>query len=181
MRIFGYKLKNFLLTLTALFLSAFCVGCICVMHVSRFGDFYIGKELGGMRILNRQESIFYLHSPSSQGMRKENLFLRDISAIRGESVVFEIMPQSVGEGVNFDEIASVLAVTFGAEILFTEEVSGIKSYYCYTEKWLDGVALYGEKINLHIAFKVGDMWEMNGKEFGKISAVMGSPIIFDGY
>ena len=66
------------------------------------------------------------------------------------------------------EIAEEILQKYGAEILFYEEVSGVLSYYAYTDAWTDGVYIYGRKINLHVA--VGDGY-----------LAVGTPIIFGGY
>ena len=67
-----------------------------------------------------------------------------------------------------DEIAVEIATRIGAEILITEEVDGVLSYYAYTQKWKDGLYIDDKKINLHIAI---------GGGYIKV----GTPIIFDGF
>lgn len=108
------------------------------------------------------ERIFYLDSASSQGLRKEELSLRDFSRIKGESVRFDL-----GEE---DEAALVERLTeqYNATVLFTEEVSGVVSYYCYTPDWEDCLEINGQKVNLHVAVSAEE-------------CAVGTPIIFDGF
>ena len=108
------------------------------------------------------ERVFYLDSDTSQGLRKTELELRDYARITGESVHFARGDESA------EKIAREIADRYGAEILFTEEAAGVVSYYCYTTKWQDGIALCGQTVNLHIA--VGEEW-----------CAVGVPIIFGGF
>ena len=107
------------------------------------------------------ERTFYLHSASSQGLRKERLRVSELGNAAGESVRFFYD----GNGEN---VAREIAETYGAEILFVEESCGKKSFYCFVGNWNHGLSLYGERVNLHIAFGDG------------VCAV-GTPIIFDGF
>lgn len=104
------------------------------------------------------ERVFYLHSASSQGLRSEKLDFSQFFSVRGESVSLSL------EETNVEELFH----TFQAEILFEEKVCGVISYYAYSPKISDGVYLQGQKVNLHVA--VCDS-----------RAVIGSPIIFDGF
>ena len=108
------------------------------------------------------ERVFYLDSASSQGLRKEELALRDFARIRGESVRFAL------NGESGEETAARLIAEYGATVAFTEEVSGVKSYYCYIPKWEDGLELNGKRINFHVAISQEE-------------CAVGTPIIFDGF
>ena len=67
-------------------------------------------------------------------------------------------------------IAEEIAKTYGAEIIFTEKIGEIVSFYAHTLRFADGVAIYGAKINLHIAINLENS-----------TGAVGSPMIFDGY
>ncbi len=129
---------------------------VCVIGLGIFAaDVSKLSDLGG-------ERVFYLDSPSSQGLRKEELSLLDIFRVEGESVRFARTEES-----ETDLVARVLD-TYGAETLFTETVCGVTSYYCYTDEWKNALDLGGIAVNLHIA--VSDS-----------VCVVGTPIIFDGF
>ncbi len=102
---------------------------------------------------------FYLHSSSSQALMKEKLALSDFGKITGESVRFACEDK---------DIAQKIIELYGAQILFTEEASGVCSYYCYTTEWQEGVCINGHLVNLHVAVSEG-------------SCAVGAPIIFGGF
>lgn len=108
------------------------------------------------------ERVFYLHSNSSQGLRKEELSPLDFTRITGEVVRCKLDEKS-GE-----EKANEIMARYGARVLFVEEVCGVKSYYCYTPQWEDTLALNGQTVNLQVA--------VSSEE-----CVVGTPIIFDGF
>lgn len=108
------------------------------------------------------ERVFYLNSNSSQGLRKEELSPLDFTRITGE-VVRSKLGEKSGE-----EAANEIMERYGAQVLFVEEVGGVKSYYCYTPQWEDTLALNGQTVNLHVA--------VSNEE-----CVVGTPIIFDGF
>lgn len=143
-------LKNFITKLIALTFAL--VVCFAI---------YVGQvcRLDGLE----GERVFYLDSASSQGLRKEELSLRDFSRIKGESVRFDRTEEESAE-----ELAKRLAEKYGAEILFTEEACGTVSYYGYTEKWNNGIDVNGVRVNLHIAVS-------------QTECAVGTPIIFDGF
>jgi kynurenine formamidase len=167
--IFIYKVKYFLQSLLALAV-VFVVFCfLWCMHIPRFSS-----TMG-------EDRVFYLQSASSQGLRTEVLQIKDLPNIRGEIVRFYVSRQTgtgasaSGEAENLTEesaqaIAEEIAKTYGAEILFTEKIGEILSFYAHTLRFADGVAIYGAKINLHIAINLENS-----------TGAVGSPIIFDGY
>jgi len=74
-----------------------------------------------------------------------------------------------GESVRYESgCAEELLLKYNAEILFTEEVSGIVNYYCSSPCFTHGVALNGYCVNLHIASD------------GERTAA-GTPLIFGGF
>ena len=103
---------------------------------------------------------FYLHSPSSQSRICQTISLSDAFIVRGESVRFSC----VGE----EETLVFLLNAYDAQVLFTEEAGGVRSYYCITPKWIDGICINGVFVNLHIAFD-GEL------------GVLGAPLIFGGF
>lgn len=108
------------------------------------------------------ERVFYLDSASSQGLRKEELTLRDFSRIQGESVRFDLGDE--GEA----ELVKRLTEEYGARVLFIEEACGVTSYYCYTPKWEGCLELHGQRVNFHVAIS-------------DTECAVGTPIIFDGF
>ncbi len=102
------------------------------------------------------ERTYYLYSASSQAAQKKGLSPLDIGKVRGESV--RVCGQTAEEIIELCE----------AEILFTEEVAGVRSYYCVTKKWSDGVRIGEYFVNLQVAER--------GEE-----CVAGAPIIFGGF
>ncbi len=191
MSIFWYRLKYFTQSIAVIGVSALLVCFLYASNVSRFSILHQTDFADGI-MLSSAKSVYYLHSPSSQGARTESLTLRDLPFIQGESMALEIT-QTAGNGVatgaceagiretDVKKIAELLAKEFGAKILFTEEVCGVQSYYCYTPRWLNGVILNGKKINLHIALRVCEDRLVQDGEYLLAQGVIGSPIIFDGY
>ena len=149
----AYRLKNLLcVALAVIFCLFFAVG-VKATAVTRLAD------ISGKR-------VYFLDSPSSQGLRKERLTIRDLTRVKGECVFTEISAYGGGRYLTKEEIACEIAARYGAEILFTEETDGVVSYYAYTQKWQDGLYINGLKINLHIAV-------------GEERLAVGTPIIFD--
>lgn len=107
------------------------------------------------------ERIFYLDSPSSQGLMKSRLSFYDLSRICGESVFF-----------THDEEPQALALrvlqSYGGEVAFVEQVGEVISYYGYAQGLGNALCLDGYTINLHIAVTEG-------------RCVVGTPIIFGGF
>ena len=152
---FFYRLKNFIcVSFAVIFCLFFAVG-VKAVSVTRLAD------IEGKR-------TYFLDSASSQGLRKEVLSISDLTRIKGECVFTEISAYDGGRYLTKEEISREVATRYGAEILFTEEVDGVVSYYAYTPCWQDGFYINGRKVNLHIAI---------GKGYVKV----GTPIIFDGF
>ena len=107
------------------------------------------------------ERVFYLASSSSQGFRKTRLKIYEIFRVKGESVRFST------EKTEKDFLQETLC-SYQAEVRFIERGFGATSYYCYAEDLGGGLLLNEEVINLHIVWKEDE-------------AVIGTPIIFDGY
>ena len=112
--------------------------------------------------------MYFLDSASSQGLQKNNLSIFDLARVKGECVQTEISAYVNGRILTQKEIAEEITQKYQAEILFCEEVNGIVSYYAYVSAWSDGVWLYGQKVNLHVAV-------------GEDCLSVGTPIIFGGY
>ena len=104
------------------------------------------------------ERTFFLDSASSQGVRVTELTPLQLFRVKGESVRIQ---------TEEDTVEKVLSL-YDAEVCFTERVAGVASYYCYTEKWSEGIMISGVKINLHIAV-------------GEKQTFVGTPIVFGGY
>lgn len=194
MSILWYRLKYFMWSMLSLALCLAAAGFVCVMNVSRFSFLNTGimGEVGEICV-SKGDSVFYLHSPSSQALQSKYITLRDLPFVRGESVAVELVWAGASDGdveKRAEDLALALADVFGAEILFMEETSGVQSYYGYTPFFSDSVTLQGLKINLHIALCVGEGGDADGMNIadsdnsdmdGRISGVIGSPIIFGGY
>ena len=108
------------------------------------------------------ERVFYLESASSQGLRKTELSVQDYANVKGESVTFLLDGKDGAETV--EEILSL----YNARVLLVEEVAGVRSYYCYTSRWKECIAVGGYAVNLHIALSAE-------------RCAVGTPIIFDGF
>ncbi|MBO5737328.1 MAG: YwmB family TATA-box binding protein [Clostridia bacterium] len=152
---FIYRVKNFICVALAVIFSLFFAVGVKAVSVTRLSD------IEGKR-------TYFLDSASSQGLRKDSLSVADLTRVKGECVFTEISTYDGGRYLTNDEIAWKISTQYGAEILFTEEVDGVVSYYAYTTRWQDGLYINGVKINLHIAV-------------GKENLAMGTPIIFDGF
>lgn len=74
-----------------------------------------------------------------------------------------------GESVRYEGDAyETLKEKYAAELLFTEEASGVVNYYLYSKKLPKGIMLCGKEVNLHIAV-------------GKGKTAAGTPVIFGGF
>ena len=107
------------------------------------------------------ERAFYLDSPSSQGLRKTELDFADLFRIKGECVRFSTEKSE-------EEFLKETLAQYRASVLFAEQAGEVISYYCYADGLGEGILINGQTVNLHIAWKEGE-------------AVLGTPIIFDGY
>ena len=144
---FYMRLKNCIATVLALLLAFGALLFTQSLQVCRLG------EIEGKR-------SFYMRSPSSQAVIKEEIYPWEIFEVEGESVLFTCEDR--------EQTLRDILEKYGASVRFEEQAGGSHSYYCYTSKWLDGIQIDGEFINLHIAFQ-GD------------SCAVGYPIIFGGF
>ena len=151
---FKYLVKTFFTVFLATAVAVIALFCVWSVNVCRL------SSISG-------ERVFYLHSASSQGLRKTGLALADFTKVRGESVCFTLEKARETDGEAL-ALAREIAADFGAEILKIEECGGVISYYAYTPRWANGVLISGQKINLHVA--------VSGER-----CVVGTPIIFDGF
>lgn len=103
---------------------------------------------------------YYLYDPSSQATIQTELAPVDLLYVCGESAEYE--REDVAEFL--EEILK----TYRAEILFTEEACGVRSYYCYSPRLGKTTLLKGCAVNLHIACKGSRV-------------KVGTPVIFGGY
>ncbi len=140
---FFKRVKNCINTFLAIAVALLVGLCLLGMRGTRF------PTLEGAR-------TFYLDSPSSQATAVSSLSLLDIFRVRGESVALD-------EGEAEEALASL-----SAEVLFVEEVGGVRSYYCYSPNFFDFVQVGEYLVNLHVAVGAG-------------RCVVGSPIIFGGF
>ncbi len=106
------------------------------------------------------ENTYYLRSSSSQALQKTSLTPWECLLVQGESVQIR--------GQVDERFVQRIAAEQDAEIVFVEEVCGVKSYYCYTPNWQESVYLSGRRVNLHIALQAQ-------------GCVVGYPVIFGGY
>ena len=149
------RFRNFLRTCFALIITLGCCILVKSVNCTRLAD------IEGTR-------RYFLDSASSQGLQKNSLSLFDLARVKGECVQTELSAYADGRVLSKEEIAEEIAQKYQAEILFSEEVNGIISYYAYVSAWSDGVWLYGQKVNLHVAV-------------GETNLSVGTPIIFGGY
>ena len=156
---FRYRVKKFIKCAGAAILSLVLLIGVRVGSLSRF------SALEG-------ERVFFLHSASSQGLRVQTLSLKDIGKVKGECVHFDLTAYEGGmyalNGILVEEFAQSIAKKYNAEIVMTEDVCGVSSFYAYTNLWKEAIYVNGRAVNLHIA--------VNGT-----ACAVGYPIIFDGY
>jgi hypothetical protein len=145
-----FRVKNFISTVCALALSGVFVIGLYVKRVVKFEDL-------------QGERVFYLDSASSQGLLKDKISWLDFPRVRGESVRYSRQEQTSNE-----EILRSIVEKYHATVLFSEEVDGVVSYYCYTDEWTDHVRVEDKKVNLHVAISTAQ-------------CVVGAPIIFGGF
>ena len=149
------RFRNFLRTCLALAIALSACVLVKSVNCARLAD------IEGKR-------TYFLDSASSQGLQKDVLSLFDLTRVKGECVQTEVSAYADGRILTKKEIAEEIAQRYQAEILFCEEVDGVLSYYAYVSAWSDGVWLYGQKVNLHVAV-------------GETCMSVGTPIIFGGY
>lgn len=141
---FAYKLTAFLRFICALFICGVILLPVCLLSFSPFPF--------------EQEKEYYLYSLSSQANIVNEPALLDLLFVTGESARIKT------EEINLEELLS----NYGANVLFTENVDGALSYYCYSPKLKSPVVLDGKSVNLHIIVKDKEV-------------VLGSPVVFGGY
>ncbi|MBQ9729049.1 MAG: YwmB family TATA-box binding protein [Clostridia bacterium] len=145
--------KRFFSTLLAVIIALAICFAVMIVGVCKLGSL-------------QGERTFYLYSASSQAKTTKTLGLSDVFHVQGESVHFALLKSmSANEK---QEYAEKIAKTFGAEILFLEEVNGVVCFYAYTPKWTDCVRVEEWEINLHIAL-------------GETGGAVGTPLIFGGF
>lgn len=134
------------------------MGCLLVLAVFACG--------AGLYLLLRapvfekgKDYTFYTEANSSAKMvisqnPAANKLL--LGAVAGESVRYR--------GDRYEELKE----RFRAELLFTEEVCGVKNYYLRSPFLGEGIDLYGKRFNLHIAVSAEE-------------TAAGTPLIFGGF
>ena len=137
---------------------SFVSACVCVAVVG--GLLWASglcklKEIDGKR-------TFYLYSASSQAVAVPTLKFEHLFSVKGESVRFSL------NGADGQKIAEGILSNYGAELIQKETVDGVTSYYAYSPCFSNGIHLFSQKINLHVA--------VNDDE-----CVVGNPIIFGGF
>ncbi|MBE5753653.1 MAG: hypothetical protein E7343_06310 [Clostridiales bacterium] len=140
----AYKLTAFLRFICALFVCGVILLPVCLLSFSVFPF--------------EREKEYYLYSFSSQANIVTDPTPLDLLFVTGESARIKT------EEANLDELLSF----YDAKVLFTENLDGAVSYYCYSPKLKSPVVLDGKSVNLHIIVK--------DKEI-----VLGSPVVFGGY
>ena len=140
----AYKLTAFLRFICALFVCGVILLPVCLLSFSVFPF--------------EREKEYYLYSFSSQANIVTDPTPLDLLFVTGESARIKT------EEANLDELLSF----YDAKVLFTENVDGAVSYYCYSPKLKSPVVLDCKSVNLHIIVK--------DKEI-----VLGSPVVFGGY
>ena len=163
-----YSFKRFLGVVLATVISVGAFFCVRMTNISKF------HHLTGTR-------IFYIGSASSQALCAQRLTVKDAFKVRGESVYF-FSEEWSKFGATAEDIADFLTKKYEGEILFSEKVGGVISFYAYTPAWKDYVYVANARVNLHIAISVEDADNNAGMETAVPTAcVIGSPIIFGGF
>ncbi len=148
---FFWRLKNFLLTMTAV------VFALVVFFAVKIGNVCKLQDIEG-------ERTFYLNSSSSQALQVQTLRLSELFSVTGESVCFAVK----NSAHTSMELVKSVAEHYDAEILFSESVCGVSSYYAYTPAWKEFVVINGQAVNLQIAIQGS-------------RCVVGTPIVFGGF
>ena len=144
---FFWRLKRGIVIVCALLLAIGALAVLRLTNVSKLSDY------AGVR-------TYYLDSASSQSLQTDTLKGMQFLRVKGESVVLK-------ERVDEAGIQDILR-RYNASVLWTEEVDGVLSYYCYTPCFQESVQINNRKVNLHIATK-------------EERTILGSPIIFGGF
>lgn len=119
-------------------------------------------------------SLLLVHSPVFERGEHYELYTKASSSspVRavGDPVWEKLLAGAVaGESVRYQgDRYEELVKKFHAELLFTEEASGVKNYYLYSPLLRGGVALGDRLVNLHIAV-------------GEEQTAAGTPLIFGGF
>lgn len=129
---------------------------VCVLFFTAF--FWL---IGAFSLPVSAKSMeYYLFDASSQAKIETEVAAFDLLCVRGESAEYE-----TEEATAFLEKT---LKTYRAEILFTEEICGVRSYYCYSPRLGKTTILKGYAVNLHVA--------IDGTRIK-----IGTPVIFGGY
>lgn len=144
---FFWRLKRGIAIVCALLLAIGAVAVLRLINVSKLNG-YTGAR------------TYYLDSASSQSLQTDTLKGLQFLRVKGESVALQ-------ESLDGAGIQDILR-RYNALVLWTEEVDGVLSYYCYTPCFQESVQINNRKVNLHIATK-------------EERTIIGSPIIFGGF
>ena len=143
-------------------LALSCCGCLAAGRLVKLS--LGGSGLGGLD----GARTFYLYSASSQAEIQTAINVFEIPFLKGESVLLE----AEQEKIETRRAAAIEAVKKqGGNVVREEWSNGVCSLYCQLPERLglyDGVAVFGELVNLHIAL-------------AETRTVVGSPIVFGGY
>lgn len=137
---------------------SFVSALVCVAVV---GGLVWASSLCKLKAIDGKRT-FYLYSASSQAMAVQTLKFEHIFSVKGESVRFPL------NGKDAQTTAEEILSRYGAELISKEVVDGITSYYAQSPCFSNGITLFGQKVNLHVA--------VNADE-----CVVGNPIIFGGF
>ena len=147
---FGLRVLALLTVGTTLFLL-FLMGFSPLSPVVSKENF-LAKEIG---------RTYFVNSPTCFAREKSALQPIDLAYVQGEKVTYACEGES-------EQFVRALLQDLSAQVLWTEEVDGVFSYYASSKKMGRQVFVDGQIVNLHIAVQ-GDR------------VVVGVPIIFGGY
>lgn len=117
------------------------------------GCLVLSLALGTVDLFGKKQTLYYYERYDSSAVVSPEARL---ALCTGQSVCFQ------------GKKAEELIETYRANVLKTETVDGIVSYYCYSSRFGKGISLFGEVVNLQIA-------EDRGMTF------VGTPILFGSF
>ncbi len=125
--------------------------------------FLFGVKIANTVKLSKTDGgrTYFLHSASSQALKKNTLNLQEIALKEGESVYFLTEEKA-------DALRDTLIKDYRAVLVKEERCLDVVSYYCYAAEFGKGLLIDGKRINLHIAV-------------GQGRCAVGTPILFGGF
>lgn len=140
-------------------LSALLIACTVFVGVRAVNALPLSSLAG--------EHTYYTYSASSQSQIQKQLAPADFLHLQGESVQVCLADNDIQD---LHAYAQALCKRYKARIVCVEQTGDVISYYAYSPMLKGGVAVFGKKVNFHVAFSTDSD-----------RCVVGSPLIFGGF